>query len=246
MRKKMKLASKILTATLGCTLALSTLAMAAPSHAAAPTVGEQKSAKLSDTNVQEIKDLLSRFQVPAGQQKELIKKVRHGTPWDVYDSNKVPVAVEHDQVIGDMNYTIKRYADGSVAAQGVERPVTVDPSAPNPMSIFNCSVTTGSGYAAYRNCQVDGVWGTVLLGAYGMDFTIINGALDTISDRGAGFQKCIFPTGCSTPTRVFYQAQEGPGAAHSRWQSDVTHGFTTWNVWVQLNVANNTYWQTNS
>jgi hypothetical protein len=201
---------------------------------------------LTDANIQDIKDLLSKFLVPEAQQTELIEKTKKGINWDVYDSTKSPVTVEYDQVISGMNYTIKRYADGSLAAQGLEVAEVVDPKAPVPMSIFNCTVTTGSGYAAYRGCQVDGVWGTVFLGACAMNFTIVNGGFDSIGDGGAGFQKCIAPTSCSTPSRVLYSGQEGVGPAYSRWQGDVSAPWASWNAWVQLNVGGNSYWQTNS
>lgn len=251
MRATTKFRTRLLTAVLGGAFALSTLGMAAPAQATAAQVAEQKVSTLTDANVQDIKDLLSKFLVPEEQQKELIKKAKKGAKWDVYDSAKSPTTVEHDQVIGGMNYTIKRYADGSLAAQGVEVPQVLDsnvldPNQPVPMSISRCTVTTGSGYAAYRGCQIDGVWGTVLVGAYALNFTIVNGGFDSIGSGGAGFQKCIAPTSCSTPTRVLHSAQEGVLAAYSRWQGDVSAPWASWNVWVQLNVGGNSYWQTNS
>ena len=238
--------TKLLALAIGGAAMFGTLGAAAPSQALEPQRTIAQANSESKVNPDEIQALLTKFLVPEGQQKDLIKKAKQGLKWDVYDLAAAPVSVEHDRIIDGMNYTIKRYPDGSIAAQGIEVPQIVDPNTPSPMAIHNCNITTGSGYAAYRNCQIDGIWGTVLLGAYGVNFTLVNGAFDSIGSVGAGFQKCIAPTSCSTPSQVLFSPQEGVGPAYSRWQSDVNAPWASWNVWVQLNVGGNTYWQTNS
>jgi len=114
------------------------------------------------------------------------------------------------------------------------------------MSISQCHYTTGSGYSNATGCQVDGIWGTVLIGAVGVSYTLVQGGTDRFTSTGYGFQKCYAPTGCSSPTLVASQTVETSTAAYGRWQADVSAAWGTWNVWVQLNVGGDSAWETNS
>jgi hypothetical protein len=209
------------------------------------TVSDSLTVELSETDVQNLRDILAKYEVPAEQQESLIELAKSGEPWDVYDASAVPVSVETDTVISGFNYTIKRYADGSVAATGMEIPVAAN--GVGSMAISQCTYATGSGYHNATGCQIDGVWGSVLIGAINVSWTLVQGGPDRITNWGYGYQKCFAPTGCSSPTRVMSQAVEGGGLyAHARWQADVSAAWGTWNVWVQLNVGKDSAWQSNS
>jgi hypothetical protein len=202
---------------------------------------------LSETDRAEIDALLEKFAVPDAQQDSLLAALDAGQPWDVDDRTAAPVSTE-EMVIGDMEYSVDRYADGSVSAAGVQIATEVDPDAVQTRGVKGCSVSSGSGYSTYTGCQVDAVWGLVTIGAHQMSWTNVQGGNDYISDFGIGFQNCFPPNICSTPTNVASRTNEGvEGNAYVRWQSDVsTTAGGSWNAWVQLEVADDTHYFYNS
>jgi hypothetical protein len=222
---------------LGATALVATVLFGAPASAAVP---------LSDEEEQAIRAVLVRWDVPAEQQDALLAKVVAGEPWDVYGEG-VPVSTE-SRVVDGCEYSIERFADGSVAAVGVEIPEEVPAGVASPMSIVGCTTSTGSGYAARTGCQVDAWIGTVFIAALNVGYTHVQGGYDYITSTGYGAQNCIYPTSCTSPVRVAYKQHENAsGNAYARWQSDVTGGVLgSWNVWVQLNVGGDTAWSTNS
>lgn len=225
------------------------LGVAVPAQAepAPVTVTEQG----TPSQINDLQNLLTRFSVPADQQASLIQKANDGVPWDVYLEGKTPVSVDEKQIIDGFDYTIKRYADGSVAASGIEIPVEVAAQDENGMQTFGlqyCKITGGSGYSVATGCQISGMFGSAIIGVSNMSYTIVNGGYDTIGNVGNGFQSCLWPVLCTTPLLVGnfgYEDSQGPGWV--KWQSDMTtSGVHSWNAWVQLNVGNNSAWQTNS
>jgi hypothetical protein len=150
--------------------------------------------------------------------------------------------------IDGLSYSVSRFADGSFSAFGVETPVgeASTPSASDAPAITQCRYTTGSDYQSVTGCQIDGVWGTVVVGAIDVGYTLVNGGLDRMTDYGYGYQQCLIPTTCSSPSLVLSQDVEGSTAAHGRWQADVSAPWGSWNVWVQLNVGGDSAWQSNS
>lgn len=201
---------------------------------------------ISAQEEQQIVTILNKFDVPASQQTSLIQKVEDNDPWDVYTPGAQPITTDQE-VIDGFNYTVKRYADGSTSAVGMQVPTEVSAGGMHPMDVTQCTSHTGSGYANFSGCQVDGWWGTVFVGAINVSFTLVNGGYDYFSATGYGFQQCAAPTNCTSPTRVLYkQSENAYGKAYARWQSDVSSPFGSWNVWVQLNVGGNTYTETTS
>lgn len=226
-------------------LGTATVSSAAPSSPKAE-VNQPTALEIADLTA-----LLSKFSVPAEQQATLIQKAKNGQAWDVYDKAKSPVTTENDVVIANFSYTINRFADGSVSAVGLETSKLAAPSAGNSpvlRALRFCTSTGGTGYRSYENCQIDGVWGSVRVGAAGIDYTILQGGRDSITYAGYGFQTCIWPTNCSTPNLVISEMTElGPSTpAAIRWQSDISATWGSWNAWVQLNVGSDSAWQTNS
>lgn len=223
------------------------LGVAAPAEATPGTTGTSSNPSSSELN--EVRDVFSKFSIPVQQQDDLIQKALNGVAWDVYNPANEPVTVEDDQVIGNMNYTIKRYADGSVAASGMEIPVEVSASLPNvvqPFALSQCKVASGSGYRVFTGCQIDGWWGNVRVGAANISYSLINGAYDSISNPGYGFQSCLWPLNCTSPVLVLNSPYEtGQGPAYIKWQSDVS-GAGSWNVWVRLTVGGDAAWDSTS
>ena len=183
-----------------------------------------------------LRELLDKFDVPAAEQDSLIEVARDGDVWDVLIPGSIPVTTGEETEIDGFDDTISRFADGSVAASGVEIPHIADPNA---RGINSCSYTTGTGYLSATGCQIDGVWGTVVLGATAVNYTRNNGAaFDQITRNGSPFQRCLWPTTCSSPTLVASKAFENAaGPAHVRWQGDVSSSAGSWNAWVRLNVG---------
>lgn len=230
------------------TAASAALVVVATAMPAQATTSEPPSVSApTAADVQGVRDILNKFEVPAAQQGALIQKAKDGQGWDVWDPNATPVSTESGKVISGFKYDIKRYADGSVAATGLEIPKVQAAGGISPRSISQCTYTSGSGYANAQGCQIDGIWGTVLIGAANVSYTLVNGAGDKINSTGYGYQRCNWPTTCNSPSRVVYRATElGSSPAYAKWQSDVTAPTGSWNVWVALNVSHDTAWQTNS
>jgi hypothetical protein len=238
MAMKVKARGGAALVTVVLAFALSGVAFAAPAVASTPGP--------TATDIQNIRDLLTKFEVPAGTQDALVQKVVANQLWDVYSKAAKPVVTEH-KVIDGFNYTINRYEDGSLSASGLEIPRVVSTTGVTPMSLSQCHYTSGSGYSNATGCQIDGIWGTVLIGAANMSYTLVNGAADKITGYGYGYQKCYFPTTCSSPTKVASSYQEvGSAQAYAKYQADVSATSGSWNVWVQLNVGHDTAWETTS
>jgi hypothetical protein len=215
-------------------VATALLGLAAPANAAGTTITPDQESQVRAT--------LTKFEVPAAQQDSLIAKLNDGESWDVYTSTG-PTTTE-SEMIGDMSYTITRYEDGSFKAMGLEKPQLASTMANSvtPFSITRCTYSLGSGYENATGCQIDGVWGTVVIGAINVGYTLVNGAPDQFTSPGSGYQHCTVVT-CSTPSRVYYQKTEGTSDAEVRWQSDVTNSLvlpSSWNVWVELEVGHDT------
>lgn len=193
---------------------------------------------LSQTEEQQIRDLLTKYDVPAADQDVLVEKTLDGVLWDVNSSGTVPSSTEK-AVIDGFNYTIERFADGSVSATGLEIPVEAPSARAQVLSIVGCTYTTGSGYSNASGCQVDGVWGPVIIGATDVAYTLVQGGPDQITNAGVPFQQCLPPVACSTPALVVSELTEGMSPANIRWQSDVTSTMGgSWNNWVDLSVGN--------
>ena len=64
---------------------------------------------------------LTKFAVPVAQQDALVAKSKANTLWDA-NTAASPVSRE-TKVIGEEDYSISRYRDGSVRAMGLERAV---------------------------------------------------------------------------------------------------------------------------
>jgi hypothetical protein len=216
----------------------------APTGAAFATPASGDKPSLTGHDDRTVEETLEKFGVPIEQRAGLLAAAAAQQPWDVYLPDAEPSTVEHDVEIDGFSYTIERYADGSISATGLEIPK--DNAEVGAQEISQCSYSTGSGYHNATNCQLDGIWGTVLIGASGVSYTLVQGASDRITDTGYGYQKCNFPTFCSSPALVMSQLTEGPGSAYARWQSDVSAAWGTWNIWLQLNVGGDSAWQTNS
>lgn len=222
------------------------LAMAGVLFAGAAADASEASVPPSEVELADVRALLERFDVPESDQENLLQAVAQGELWDVY-RGEAPVSTEQ-QTIDGIDYTIDRFADGSFRAIGFEIPEVVQqdrPSGPSPRAITGCRVTSGSGYSNATGCQIDGVWGTILLGATNVSYTIAQGNPDRITSTGYGFQKCIVVS-CSSPTLVVFEPVEGSGPAYARWQSDISASYASWNVSFQLNVGGDSAWQTNS
>lgn len=195
-------------------------------------------------------DLLTKFGVPPQQQSALLAAAASGEPWDVYLADAIPVLTEKATIDG-IEYGISRFADGSFSAFGIEVPVQSNTGEAgqrfgNDPAITQCHYATGSGHQSVTGCQIDGVWGTIIIGAIDVGYTLVDGGLDRMTDYGYGYQQCLYPTSCSSPALVLSQDVEGSEAAHGRWQADVTAAWGSWNVWVQLNVGDDSAWQSNS
>ena len=216
---------------------------------ATPAVAEASPAAttISPTQEVQVRALLTKFDVPSAQQDSLIAKTNAGQTWDVY-LNRGPTTTEH-RTIGDMDYRITRYPDGSVQAGGIERPHAVATGGVQPQSINSCTYSTGTGYHNATGCIVDGLWGSVYLAAHNVSYSNIQGGYDQITGTGYSSMSCSIVT-CTTPTKIINVTHESAsGAAHVRWQSDITNSIgvpKSWNIWFQINVGSDTAWQTNS
>lgn len=190
----------------------------------------------------EVRTHLSTFGVPAGQVQSLVAALEQGEPWDVYETGLRPVKRDR-MIINGMDYRISRFADGSFSAQGIEIPAVATNGLIQPFGIQACVVTGGSGFKNYDNCQIEGVWGAVIAGATGVDFTIVQGGYDRIRYAGVPFQKCMIGTSCSSPSLVASRMTEtASNRAFVRWQGDAsTIWGMSWNYWVELRVGQNTY-----
>lgn len=190
----------------------------------------------------EVRTHLELFGVPAMQVESLVAALDGGESWDVYDSEAKPV--ERDRmIINGMDYRIDRFADGSFSAHGVEIPQVLTSGLIQPMGIQACVVTGGTGFKNYDNCQIDGVWGAVVAGATGVDFTIVQGGYDRIRYAGVPFQRCLVGTTCSSPSLVASRMTETASyRAFVRWQGDASTVWGgSWNYWVELRVGRDTY-----
>lgn len=202
---------------------------------------------LSASDAQTLRDSLTKFDVPEAQQDALIAKAAAGQVWDASLPSSVPVSEETNVVKGGFNYDVKRFADGSVAAVGLQIPAAAPTGGIQPRGISQCHYQNGSGYSTATGCQIDGTWGTVFAGAINVGYTLVNGGLDRVLDSGYGFQRCAYPTTCSSPSRVAYKAVENSTAAYAKFQADVSAPYLgSWNVWVQLNAGGDTAWMSNS
>ncbi|WP_440709415.1 hypothetical protein [Herbiconiux sp. YIM B11900] len=214
-----------------------------------PVMAQAHQSDVAASSDQATIDLLTKFGVPPHQQMALLEVAASGAPWDVYREGAVPSLVERASIDG-VEYQIRRFPDGSFSAVGVETPIesrgTAPSSAESDPAITQCTYTTGSGHQSVTGCQIDGVWGTIVVGAIGVGYTLVDGGLDRMTDYGYGYQQCLIPTSCSSPSLVMSQDIEGSTAAHGRWQADVSAPWGSWNVWIQLNVGDDSAWQSNS
>ena len=211
----------------------------------ATTADEPPTTSLTESDAQVLRATMTKFDVPAATQDVLIARARSGQLWDASIPSAVPVSEQHGVVKDGFVYDVKRYADGSVAYVGLQVPA--EEGGALGRSISQCRYQTGSGYSNATGCQIDGAWGTVLIGAINVGYTLVHGGADRIIAGGYGFQRCLYPTSCSSPVRVLWKQAENSSAAHQRWQADVNGGYLgSWNVWVQLNVGGDRAWQTNS
>ncbi|WP_143465550.1 hypothetical protein [Leifsonia sp. NCR5] len=217
----------------------------AASATGAPAEGT--ASPLSAADAQVLRATLAKFDVPVATQDELIARARAGQVWDASTPNAVPVSEERGVVKDGFEYDVKRFADGSVAYAGLEIPAVEQGGGPQGRAISQCRYQSGSGYSNATGCQIDGAWGTIFVGAINVGYTLVQGGSDQMIDGGYGFQRCVYPTSCSSPVRVSWKKSENGSAAYQRWQADVSGGYLgTWNVWVQLNVGGDRAWQTNS
>lgn len=222
-------------------IALSVVSCALPANA--------RNSVISPSDESQVRLILTKFLVPISQQDALIVKVNNGETWDVY--NDSGPTVTEQRMIGDMDYTITRYEDGSVKASGIQRPQLA--SGPkgmvSPDSINSCRYSSGSGYSNATGCTVDGLWGSAYLAAKNVSYTLVQGGPDQITSMGYGVQNCSLVT-CTSPVLVSSRSTEsGSTPASARWQSDVTNSVVvpkSWNIWFQLNVGGDSAWQTNS
>lgn len=106
----------------------------------------------------------------------------------------------HTEVTTTTEESITRsfYPDGSVSITGREiRPsLSSDKNQITPRGIGGCSVSSGSGYAVYRNCAVYGGNGVVAMGFHAT-YQFINGGYDKISSHSAPYQQCA--ASCDVP-----------------------------------------------
>lgn len=190
----------------------------------------------------EVRAHLETFGVPSHQVETLILALESDDPWEVYEVGAIPVSRDR-LIIDGMDYRISRFADGSFSAQGIEIPRISTNGRIQSRGIQACVVTGGSGYKNYDNCQVDGVWGAIVAGATGVDFTIVQGSYDRIRYAGVPFQRCLAGTTCSSPSLVASRMIETTSnRAFIRWQGDAsTIWGMSWNYWVELRVGRDTY-----
>lgn len=211
------------------------------------TAAESVPHGLTAADEQVLRRSLSRFDVPESTQDVLIDRARAGELWDATAPDAVPVSEAHGVVRDGFSYDVKHYADGSVSYVGLQIPSGGEGVDGGPRTISQCRYQSGSGYSNATGCQIDGAWGTVIAGAINVGYTLVQGGADRMIDGGYGFQRCVYPTSCSSPVRVLWKPVEDSSAAYQRWQADVNGGYLgSWNVWVQLNVGGDRAWQTNS
>lgn len=99
----------------------------------------------------EILERLDRYDVPDVQQKGLLEKYANGERWDSFDRTAEPVSVEYSMIDG-VDYTINRFADGSVHARGLENPS--DGARTPDGTITGCTVTSSGDTTFFQNCRV--------------------------------------------------------------------------------------------
>lgn len=224
--------SRISTATAAVLLVCLSFLPASPATATASEVDQYG----------ELRTHLELFGVPAAQVNSLVAAIQGGEAWDVYETGAKPVKRDR-MIINGMDYRINRFADGSFSAQGIEVPTIATSGLIQPFGIQGCVVTGGTGFKNYDNCQIDGVWGAVVAGATGVDFTIVQSGYDRIRFAGVPFQRCLVGTSCSSPSLVSSRFTEtASNRAFVRWQGDAsTIWGGSWNYWVELRVGRNTF-----
>lgn len=147
----MKQARFVAGTAFACALALVALGTPALASSNSPVAGWE----LSEADALVLTDFLESYDVEPATQESLLRKFRAGEPWDSFSPGASPVSVETRES-ATQSETIYTYADGSVAATGVEIP---QPAPPNggmaPMAGISGCTATSSGVTRIRtNCLV--------------------------------------------------------------------------------------------
>ncbi len=137
------------------------------------------------------------------------------------------------------------FADGSIRTQTIEKPRAVVPGEGSTMEVHGCTMSSSSGVRTFTNCSVVNMWGTVQIG-YLASFEIVSGQSDRMSWASNGWQRCAGVT-CAAPAVSIFRAKEFNGVpAVVRGTSDVSAAWGSWQVWTELQVGNDSYWQASS
>lgn len=230
----------------------------APAMAEAPSTEIAKdSLKLQNA---ELLNLWGALDVPTQTQQRLASKMQRGIIPDAGKEMATPVHIEHRSVKG-FNETIERYADGSVAFAFVQTPdahpndipaevsATINLNQPVGPSVgaradktYITSCTggaSGSGYAVWRDCLVQGTRPAISL-SFRATYTLVNGAYDSITEINTP-RVTSTGGGASTPTLSTtkkFENSSGPAQATARTVHSKFLGGNDTHTLV-LNVGNN-------
>lgn len=195
MHKKMRVG---LTATLA--LALLSASSIAPAQA---------------TNAPEKETSFEQFlvenEVSSSVRQELQAKVESGEALD--SAQGIEPVSEDSWIEGGERVTRLTYPDGSVSVTRLEIPVEIGTGkgqvSPQGTIINGCSVTSGSGWATYKNCRVQGDNGLVYL-SFRVDYERYVGKNAKILRTHTGSVSTRTGWSATLPTREVYRPTSSP------------------------------------
>lgn len=95
------------------------------------------------------------YGVPESTQDTLEAKYNTTGVIDAFNPANTPVETRIVDNEGQIS-TVEVFADGSIHVSSVETPTELAPGAIAPRGISQCTVTSGAGWAEYKNCLVEG------------------------------------------------------------------------------------------
>ena len=185
----------------------------------------------------------TQYGVPSATQTRLVAQVVSGKLTDAESEDAHPIS-ETTATVEGARQTVKRFADGSVSVSEAELPALVEVGAQSvtPFGVANCTLTTYSGLAQYRNCNITASTALTTLG-FIANFDLVSGAYnDYIVDQGnSGFETCG-PGTCSKPRfSDWTQRETSSSSARLRWVATYTAPGVSNTMYVTLTVGGNSY-----
>lgn len=138
-------------------------------------------------------------------QQSLVDKLNESGTIDAISQDAEPVSVENRRVAG-AEVTVATFEDGSITVTSFESPDPVPEGSIASRAVYgNCQVTSGSGWASYKNCEV-----VSDAGVYRIGFKVTYERYATMNAKilSSGSEQAVAGGGAIThPTRYLWRPQ---------------------------------------